>query len=58
MAFDECTPYPCNYNYAKKINAYGHIDGLKRCIEEFNSKRSFVWLFSGHFFPIIQGSVL
>ena len=22
MAFDECTPYPCDYKYAKKIDAY------------------------------------
>ena len=22
MAFDECTPYPCDYNYAKAIDAY------------------------------------
>ena len=22
MAFDECTPYPCDYNYAKKIHSY------------------------------------
>lgn len=22
MAFDECTPYPCEINKAKKINGY------------------------------------
>jgi queuine tRNA-ribosyltransferase len=32
MAFDECTPYPCNYNYAKNSMDRTHR-WLKRCIE-------------------------
>ena len=55
MAFDECTPYPCNYNYAKKSMHMTHR-WLKRCIEEFNSKDP-LYGYSQTFFPIIQGSV-
>ena len=35
MAFDECTPYPCEYNYAKKSMHMTHR-WLIRCINEFN----------------------
>ncbi len=31
MAFDECTPYPCEYNYAKRSMHMTHR-WLKRCI--------------------------
>ena len=55
MAFDECTPYPCNYNYAKKSMHMTHR-WLKRCIEEFNSKDP-LYGYSQTFFPIVQGSV-
>ena len=36
MAFDECTPYPCDYNYAKKSMHMTHR-WLKRCCERFDS---------------------
>ena len=54
MAFDECTPYPCDYKYAKRSMEMTHR-WLKRCIDHFDqtdSKYSFTQTFS----PIIQGS--
>ena len=54
MAFDECTPYPCDYNYAKNSMHMTHR-WLDRCInwlednpEKYNYKQTF--------FPIVQGS--
>ncbi|MBQ9214844.1 MAG: tRNA guanosine(34) transglycosylase Tgt, partial [Bacteroidales bacterium] len=55
MALDECTPYPCTYDYAKKsldithkwlargVNHYKHTDGL--------------YGHSQAYLPIVQGSV-
>ena len=55
MAFDECTPYPCDYDYAKKSLDLTHR-WLKRCVTHFeNSEPKY-----GHnqaLFPIVQGSV-
>ena len=34
MAFDECTPYPCDYNYAEKSMNLTHR-WLDRCIKQF-----------------------
>jgi queuine tRNA-ribosyltransferase len=54
MAFDECTPYPCEYNYAKKSMDMTHR-WLKRCIARFDStedKYGYQQVFS----PIVQGS--
>ena len=34
MAFDECTPYPCDYNYAKRSMHMTHR-WLDRCINSF-----------------------
>src|SRR6478735_526264 len=36
MAFDECTPYPCDYKYAKKSMEMTHR-WLKRCCDRFDS---------------------
>ena len=36
MAFDECTPYPCDYSYAKDSMEMTHR-WLKRCVDGFNS---------------------
>ncbi|MFC2152886.1 tRNA guanosine(34) transglycosylase Tgt [Bacteroidota bacterium] len=55
MAFDECTPYPCDYDYAKKSMELTHrwLDrGLKRfdkTVPLYEHKQTF--------FPIVQGSV-
>ena len=35
MAFDECTPYPCDYKYAEKSMHMTHR-WLTRCINRFN----------------------
>lgn len=55
MAFDECTPYPCDYDYAKKSIAMTHR-WLQRCVERFNKKPA---LYGYHqtLLPIVQGSV-
>ena len=54
MAFDECTPYPCEYNYAKKSINMTHR-WLKRCIKEFNKYPS-VYDYDQTLFQIVQGS--
>ncbi len=54
MAFDECTPYPCDYNYAKKSMHMTHrwldrcVTHLKKVSEKYNHSQSL--------FPIVQGS--
>ncbi len=55
MAFDECTPYPCDYNYAKKSMHMTHR-WLKRCCERFDSNEA-KYGFEQSLFPIVQGSV-
>ena len=55
MAFDECTPYPCDYNYAKKSMHMTHR-WLKRCCERFDSTEA-KYGFKQTLFPIVQGSV-
>ncbi|WP_452596593.1 tRNA guanosine(34) transglycosylase Tgt [Pontimicrobium sp. MEBiC01747] len=54
MAFDECTPYPCDYNYAKRSMHMTHR-WLKRCINHLE-KTPFKYDYSQAFFPIVQGS--
>lgn len=55
MVFDECTPYPCDYNYAKKSMHMTHR-WLKRCCERFDSTET-KYGFEQSLFPIVQGSV-
>jgi queuine tRNA-ribosyltransferase len=55
MAFDECTPYPCKYDYAKKSLDMTHR-WLKRCCKRFDETES-KYGFSQTLFPIVQGSV-
>lgn len=54
MAFDECTPYPCDYNYAKRSMHMTHR-WLKRCMTHLE-KVPFKYDYSQAFFPIVQGS--
>lgn len=54
MAFDECTPYPCDYSYAKNSMHMTHR-WLKRCIDHLE-KTPFKYDYSQTFFPIVQGS--
>ena len=55
MAFDECTPYPCEYRYARKSIEMTHR-WLKRCCERFDSTEP-KYGYSQTLFPIVQGSV-
>ncbi len=54
MAFDECTPYPCDYGYAKRSMHMTHR-WLNRCITHLE-KTPFKYGYSQAFFPIVQGS--
>lgn len=54
MAFDECTPYPCDYRYAKNSLKITH-NWLDRCIQRYQETPHKY----GHqqaLFPIVQGS--
>ena len=55
MSFDECTPYPCDYDYAKKSMEMTHR-WLDRCIVK-DQNTSFLYGYKQILFPIIQGSV-
>lgn len=54
MAFDECTPYPCEYGYAKRSMHLTHR-WLDRCLEHLK-KLPFKYGYEQAFFPIVQGS--
>ncbi len=54
MAFDECTPYPCDYSYAKSSMEMTHR-WLKRCVERFRNTGP-KYGYSQALFPIVQGS--
>ncbi|BDB56969.1 tRNA guanosine(34) transglycosylase Tgt [Flavobacterium ammonificans] len=54
MAFDECTPYPCDYNYAKRSMHMTHR-WLDRCINHLDNL-PFKYGYEQTFFPIVQGS--
>ena len=54
MAFDECTPYPCDYNYAKRSMHMTHR-WLDRCINHLD-KVPVKYGYDQAFFPIVQGS--
>ena len=55
MAFDECTPYPCDYDYAKNSMHMTH-EWLNRCITRFDNTEA-KYGYSQTLFPIVQGSV-
>ena len=54
MAFDECTPYPCDYDYAKKSMHMTHR-WLDRCISHLE-KLPYKYGYSQSLYPIVQGS--
>ena len=54
MAFDECTPYPCDYNYAKNSLDMTHR-WLQRCCDRFDSTEA-LHGYDQTLFPIVQGS--
>lgn len=55
MAFDECTPYPCDYTYAKNSLALTHR-WLDRCVNRFKETEP-LYGYNQELFPIVQGSV-
>jgi queuine tRNA-ribosyltransferase len=55
MAFDECPPYPCEYEYAKKSMHITH-QWLDRCIQRMDETEPRYGK-SQTLFPIVQGSV-
>ena len=55
MAFDECTPYPCDFTYARKSMEMTHR-WLTRCCNRFDSTEP-RYGHSQTLFPIVQGSV-
>ena len=54
MAFDECTPYPCDYHYAKRSMHMTHR-WLDRCMSHLETL-PYKYGFEQTFFPIVQGS--
>jgi queuine tRNA-ribosyltransferase len=54
MAFDECTPYPCDFRYAQRSMHMTHR-WLDRCINHLE-KVPVKYGYEQTFFPIVQGS--
>lgn len=54
MAFDECTPYPCDYDYAKRSMHMTHR-WLKRCFNQMDRTEP-MYGYEQALFPIVQGS--
>ncbi|MGB4205510.1 MAG: tRNA guanosine(34) transglycosylase Tgt [Bacteroidales bacterium] len=55
MAFDECTPFPCEQSYAAQSMHRTHR-WLERCIAQFNATEA-LYGYSQALFPIVQGSI-
>jgi len=55
MAFDECTPYPCEYDYARDSMKMTHR-WLDRCCTRFDNTEE-KYGYKQTLFPIVQGSV-
>jgi queuine tRNA-ribosyltransferase len=55
MALDECTPYPCEYEYAKKSLVITH-QWLQRCVKRMDNTEP-RYGYEQTLFPIVQGSV-
>jgi queuine tRNA-ribosyltransferase len=54
MAFDECTPWPCEYQYARRSLDMTHR-WLQRCIQRFDGTEG-LYGYEQTLFPIVQGS--
>jgi queuine tRNA-ribosyltransferase len=54
MAFDECTPYPCAYDYARSSMGLTH-QWLARCVKRMDSTEP-AYGYEQTLFPIVQGS--
>lgn len=55
MAFDECTPFPCSYQYAKASAALTYR-WLQRCLKRLGETEP-LYGYPQYFFPIVQGSI-
>jgi queuine tRNA-ribosyltransferase len=55
MVFDECAPFPCDYDYVRKSVLLTHL-WLDRAIERFSSTDP-VWGSEQFLFPIVQGGI-
>lgn len=55
MAFDECTPFPCDHDYAKKSMEMTH-KWLSKCCTRFDETPN-KYGYDQTLFPIVQGSV-
>jgi len=55
MAFDECTPYPCEYDYARNSMELTHR-WLDKCLVHFENTDPLFDHFQS-LFPIVQGSI-
>jgi len=54
MAFDECTPWPCAYDYAARSLDMTHR-WLQRCTARFDATEG-LYGYEQNLFPIVQGS--
>jgi queuine tRNA-ribosyltransferase len=54
MAFDECTPYPCDFSYAQRSMEMTHR-WLQRCCDRFDATEN-RYGYRQSLFPIVQGS--
>ncbi|WP_151089434.1 tRNA guanosine(34) transglycosylase Tgt [Hymenobacter baengnokdamensis] len=54
MAFDECTPWPCEYDYARRSLDMTHR-WLTRCIQRLDTTEP-LYGYEQNLFPIVQGS--
>lgn len=55
MAFDECPPYPSEYQYAKKSMELTHR-WLDRCFHQLSVTSAEKYGYTQNLFPIVQGS--
>ncbi|MEA3450703.1 MAG: tRNA guanosine(34) transglycosylase Tgt [Bacteroidota bacterium] len=55
MALDECTPYPCSYDYAKNSLDLTH-QWLERGFKHYKKTKE-LYGYKQAYFPIVQGSV-
>jgi len=55
MALDECTPFPCDYRYAKRSLELTH-QWLDRGVKRFNETEN-QYGYEQSYFPIVQGSI-
>ena len=55
MAFDECPPFPSEYDYVKKSMDLTHV-WLDKCVHQFNNTPD-KYGYTQNLFPIVQGGI-